>query len=408
MRQKYAKVSTPLPRNKGIDSKYLEIKYRPSPNNSNYDLNKSCDIFLNTLAYADYKRDRKRVKQVIEKFYEVLKKCNNINEINNFDKLLKKTYRQGGYAAIFYESADKMLNKEGKTLAEKVLDEIKLEKKYGPIADFSQPFFIEEEKWHREEQPTSKVVKVEENNYTTKRCIDLLKQIQKEYKKEEKKRERKKLAQRAYRARLRLRKLAGKVIEPPPAKPKKNLNETINLLTELDNFLKERNASLEKTTTIEIIDLLKEEPLYEKITKTIKLNPEIIEKIEKEETTDLLKYIEMSEAEEAIQELEAPDAMEKHQEKVEKELIKEDYLTRCEFAFNKVARFTHSRIKSDMEIKNLIAIHQDLLKEIEKYKEIISSLEYEEINKEIDNNLLYLNKELEKITPKEDDIDLYI
>lgn len=177
MKYKYQKVSNLLPRNKGIESKYLEIKYRPSPNNSNYDLNKSCDTFLNTLAYADLKRDRKRVKQVIEKFYEVLVKCNNINEIINFDKLLKKTYKQGGYAAIFYESADKMLNKEGKTLAEKLLDEIKLEKKYGPIADFSEPFFIEEEKWKSDQNTSSKVVKVEQNYYTTKRCIDILKDI---------------------------------------------------------------------------------------------------------------------------------------------------------------------------------------------------------------------------------------
>ena len=406
MKYKYQKVSNLLPRNKGIESKYLEIKYRPSPNNSNYDLNKSCDTFLNTLAYADLKRDRKRVKQVIEKFYEVLVKCNNINEIINFDKLLKKTYKQGGYAAIFYESADKMLNKEGKTLAEKLLDEIKLEKKYGPIADFSEPFFIENEKWKSDQNTSSKVVKVEQNYYTTKRCIDILKDIQKEYQKEEKKRERKKLAQRAYRARVKLRKLAGlEKLEPP--KPKYVPEDTISLLTELDNFLKEKNASLEKTTTVEILDLLNDTTFIEKINKTVKLEP-VKEETPILEETKSIKYLDTSEQEEAIQELELPDALERHEERVQNEIVKEDYLTRCEFAFNKVARFTHTRIKSDMEIKNLLTIHNELLKEMDKYKTILSNMEQEEITKEINNNINYLTNELNKLNSIDTDIDLYI
>ena len=401
MKNKYKKVTTLLPRNKGIESKYLDIVYRPSTNNSNYNLNKSCDIFINTLAYADLKRDRKRVKQVIEKFYEVLTKCNNINEITNFDKLLKKLYRQGGYASIFYESADKMLNKEGKTLAEKLLDEIKYEKKYGPIADFSEPFFYDEE-FIIEEEPSTKVVNIEQNRYITKKSIDILKQIQKEYLKEEKKRERKRIAQKAYRARLKLKKLAG--IKEEPIEEKSTVsNDTINLITELDNFLKEKDASLEDTTTIEIVNLLESEPLEEKINNTIK-----VEKVVIDEKTNTIKYLDVSEEEEAIKELERPDALERHEEKVQRELIKEDYLTRCEFAFNKVARFTHTRIKSDYEIRNLIEIHKEILNEMEKYKEILSTLEQEEITQEINNNLKYLNKELDKLNELDNDIELFI
>ena len=400
MKKKYEKVSTLLPRNKGIESKYLEINYRP--NKTNYELNTSIDMFVKTLAYADIKRDRKRVQQVIEKFYEVLKKCNNINEIDNLNKLLKKLYHQGGYAAIFYESSEKMLSKEGKTLAEKLLEEIKYERKYGPLEDFSQPFFYEDEHYIVEREPSTKVVKEEQDKKIIIQSLELLKEIQKEYKKLEKKKERKRLAQRAYRARLKLKKLAG-IKEEPVKEPV--TNDTINLITELDNFLQKKDASLEKTTTIEIINLLESEPLVEK---------EIEEKLEKTlQIEDFKKakpidYIEKSIEEQIIEGLEDPNALIKYQEKVKKEIIKEDYLTRCEFAFNKVARFNRSRIKNDIEIKNLIEIHKELLKEIDKYKDVLTVLEKEEIEQEINNNIERLSKELSELTQDVPDIDLFI
>lgn len=420
MLNKYSKVSEKLPNNKGIESKYLEITYRPSTNNKNPNLNTSCDMFLKSLAEADIKRDRKRVKRVIEKFYEALSKCNTPVEIINFNKLLNKTYKVGGYASIFYESASKMLNPNGPKLASTLLDEQKYEKKYGPLADFSEPFFTEDDNSYvMEKEPTTKVVSAKYDRYLLYKALEVLKLEKKNAKRLEEKRERKRRAQKAYRARQQLKKILAKenmnIIELPPVEEVevKPVNPNISLtsvMRQIDDFLQTKNKSLEKTTTLEIMQLIENEPLLEELTKTIKINEELIEKTIVEnkikiEDTNVIKYLEVSPEEEAIKELEKPNIEEENEQRIKRELAKEDFLTRCEFAFSKVSRFRESHIKSDMEMKNLIAIHKELTKEIKKYKDILSEAEYTEINQDINNNISWLNKTLKDIEKSYSEID---
>ena len=96
----------------GIESKYFSIKYRPSVNGENFDLDLKCSSLLTYFALADISRKESSIELLKNNFHICLSLCKTKEEAENFAIFLKKTSDIGGYASTFYlESIDLVNNK---------------------------------------------------------------------------------------------------------------------------------------------------------------------------------------------------------------------------------------------------------------------------------------------------------
>ena len=113
---------------KGLESEYFDVEYRPSTDKSNVDLNNACSSLLTYLAMADAFMNEEAITILQEKFLNTLTLCNNEGEIENFAEFLEMIANMGGYASIFYSNNISLLNNDGVKYAKQKMDKIKKQK----------------------------------------------------------------------------------------------------------------------------------------------------------------------------------------------------------------------------------------------------------------------------------------
>lgn len=123
----------------GIESKYLDIDYRPSEYKRNFNLNLNCSSLLLYMALADITRKEEEINNLQEVFLEALVECKTEEEINNFSKFMEEMAKVGGYAVQFYNNNINLINQNGIIEAKTKLETIKEDKKKLPKKDKMLP-----------------------------------------------------------------------------------------------------------------------------------------------------------------------------------------------------------------------------------------------------------------------------
>lgn len=113
---------------KGIESQYFNIKYRPGLGSKNSKLDIQCSSLLTYLALADVYRNDRTFKNAKEQFYKALSFCQTEEELRNLDTFLKETAQMGGYAEQLYSEVSTLINVNGKQIAEQTLQREKEER----------------------------------------------------------------------------------------------------------------------------------------------------------------------------------------------------------------------------------------------------------------------------------------
>jgi len=113
---------------KGIESQYFNIKYRPGLESKNSKLDIQCSSLLTYLALADVYRNDRTFKNAKEQFYKALSFCQTEEELRNLDTFLKETAQMGGYAEQLYSEVSTLINVNGKQIAEQTLQREKEER----------------------------------------------------------------------------------------------------------------------------------------------------------------------------------------------------------------------------------------------------------------------------------------
>lgn len=116
-------------------SSYFDIKYRPSENKSNSDLDINCNSLLTYMALADVTRNQDEVDKLHEKFLEALSNCHSEEEVENFAKFMQEVSKKGGYAVDFYSRNIESITFDNINKAKEKLEHIKAEKKK-PVSNF--------------------------------------------------------------------------------------------------------------------------------------------------------------------------------------------------------------------------------------------------------------------------------
>ena len=114
---------------KGIESAYFDIKYRPSIDRSNFKLNINCDSLLTYMAFADITRKEEQINHLQEKFLETLSECKTDEELNNLKTFLEKAAEVGGYASTFYSNNISLISSQKKEYVQKKFKAIQNEKR---------------------------------------------------------------------------------------------------------------------------------------------------------------------------------------------------------------------------------------------------------------------------------------
>lgn len=118
---------------RGIESKYFNIHYRPGKESKNSKLDINCSSLLTYLALADTYRDSASFDKAKRQFNEVLAVCQTEEELENLNTFLKEAAQVGGYASQFYDEVSKQISISGKELAEQTLQTEK-ENKQKPVS----------------------------------------------------------------------------------------------------------------------------------------------------------------------------------------------------------------------------------------------------------------------------------
>ena len=95
-------------------SAYFSVKYRPSEDGSNKDLNKKCVTLLANIIRTDINRSQRNVVNLQKSFLEAFNECKTQEEKQNFAKFLYELAKVGGYAAEFYKNNISLVTGEAK------------------------------------------------------------------------------------------------------------------------------------------------------------------------------------------------------------------------------------------------------------------------------------------------------
>lgn len=98
-------------------SAYLSVRYRPSEDRSNKDLNTKSVTLLTWMARADADRSERNIVNLQKSFLEALNECKTEEEKQNFAKFLYELAKIGGYAVEFYKANISLVTRESKTNA---------------------------------------------------------------------------------------------------------------------------------------------------------------------------------------------------------------------------------------------------------------------------------------------------
>ena len=73
-----------------IESKYFAMKYLPSVDKSNPDLNGKCNLLISAMVMADAIGDNEDIDNLMRAFSEALLACKTEEELNNFSLFMNK------------------------------------------------------------------------------------------------------------------------------------------------------------------------------------------------------------------------------------------------------------------------------------------------------------------------------
>lgn len=110
-----------------IESKYISLKYLPSEDGSNPNLNGKCNVLITAFVLADANGDNDDLNFAMKSFCEALLACKTEEEINNFALFMNKLGDLGGFARIFNGEVKSIINQAGKKTAQNILQNINKE-----------------------------------------------------------------------------------------------------------------------------------------------------------------------------------------------------------------------------------------------------------------------------------------
>jgi len=113
----------------GIQSAYYDLDYKPSEDRSNSDLNRKCSSLIVAMGIADATRESRHIESLMKVFCETLLMCKTQEELSNFDLFMNKLADIGGLAKGFYSEVKVMINQQGKTAAQNIVQNIDKEKR---------------------------------------------------------------------------------------------------------------------------------------------------------------------------------------------------------------------------------------------------------------------------------------
>ncbi len=105
--------------NGGISSKYCDIEYRPSEDNSNRELNKRCSLLLVDLDDIDSelnnnRLNNKRILKTIRSFFDAIAECESPEEYKNLRKFFDMIANVGDTGKKFVNNFKNYLNPNAK------------------------------------------------------------------------------------------------------------------------------------------------------------------------------------------------------------------------------------------------------------------------------------------------------
>ena len=109
-----------------LESKYFDIKYRPS--GKNYALTINCSSFLTYLAMGDINRDKSSGELLDTQFIKILASCKDTNDLLGVEMFLNECAKVGGYAAEFFEKNRHRINSDEVQKAKNVIKSTREEK----------------------------------------------------------------------------------------------------------------------------------------------------------------------------------------------------------------------------------------------------------------------------------------
>ena len=136
----------------GIQSKYFDVKYRPSEDKSNFDLNLACSSLLTYMAIADASRSRESGNSLVNHFLLTITKCNSEEEIENLRKFIDEVASIGGIAIEFSEQFRGMINLKNKDIILNSLNEFDKKKKASYEEDIRKKKKAADDKYLEEEK----------------------------------------------------------------------------------------------------------------------------------------------------------------------------------------------------------------------------------------------------------------
>ncbi len=111
-----------------IESKYFAMKYLPSVDKSNPDLNGKCNLLISAMVMADAIGDNEDINNLMRAFSEALLACKTEEELNNFSLFMNKLAEIGGFARGFNHEVNSMISQKGKLAAQTIIQNIDKER----------------------------------------------------------------------------------------------------------------------------------------------------------------------------------------------------------------------------------------------------------------------------------------
>ena len=105
----------------GIESKYFDVKYRPTAFKENFELDLKCSYLLTYMALADATRRQKQIDSLMYHFSEALTLCKTPNELVKLRTFMGIAAKQGGYASEFLQQVNDLISEKGKSQAQQYL-----------------------------------------------------------------------------------------------------------------------------------------------------------------------------------------------------------------------------------------------------------------------------------------------